>query len=400
MKKEEHPSVTDALSPERRRFIQHSAVFGGGLLAAASTGELIAAINRDEESSMNIPSRGYAAFDASGKLQPWNFERRPVGADDVLIEIKFASICHSDVHQLKGHWGEQTYPQVPGHEIVGIVTAVGSNVTKFKVGDRAGVGCMVNGCVDCEDCQGVGEQYCPGTTFTYGYPDDGSPTGISQGGYANNIVVHNHFAVHIPENLRFQDAAPLLCAGVTTYSPLLKFGLKAGDKVGVAGIGGLGHLAVKLAVSQGAEVIAFTTSPDKVDDIKRFGARDVVVVDELSKLQRYQGQLDYMINTLPVHYDVAAYAAVVKPFGTYTQVGMPEQSEVTVNALGLAFSRVNFNASLIGDMKETQDVVDYCAEHNVLPQIEIITADQINDAWDKVVAKEARYRYVIDASTF
>ncbi|WP_421201500.1 NAD(P)-dependent alcohol dehydrogenase [Aeromonas enteropelogenes] len=393
----------DLASPSRRRFVRNTALAGGGILMAGATPPVWSAVQSLTKTSavspevftMNIKTRGYAAFDASGLLKPWDFERRPVGDNDILIDVKYASICHSDIHQMKGHWGPQQYPQVPGHEIVGVVTAVGKRVTKFKVGDRAGVGCMVDGCTDCEH----GEQYDARTIFTYGYPDKRSPTGISQGGYSRNLVVRDHYAVHIPENISFQEAAPLLCAGVTTYSPLLRFGLKAGVKVGVVGIGGLGHMAVKLAVSKGAEVIAFTSSPDKVKDILAFGAKEVVVVDEPGKLAPYRGQLDCLINTLPVSYDVAAYASVVKPYGTYTQVGMPERFEVSLNALGLAASRVNFNASLIGDMKETQEVVNYCAEHKVLPEIQVISAEQINQAWEDVVAKKARYRYVIDAST-
>lgn len=395
----------DSHSPQRRDFLQQAAATGAGVLLASaaptafSMGSNSTQAASDEVFTMNLKTKGYAAFDTSGVLKPWEFERRPVGENDVLIDIKFASICHSDIHQMTGHWGPQQYPQVPGHEIVGIVLAVGKNVTRFKVGDRAGVGCMVDGCTDCSSDEHHGEQYRPDTVFTYGYPHRREPTGISQGGYSKQIVVQQHFVIHIPETISFQDAAPLLCAGVTTYSPLLKFDLKPGKTVGIAGIGGLGHLAVKLAVSKGADVIAFTTSPDKVDDIKRFGAKDVVVVDELSKLGKYVGQLDNMINTLPVQYDVAAYASCVKPFGTYTQVGMPERFEVSLSAIGLASSRVNFNASLIGDMKETQDVINYCAENKILPDIQVISAEQINQAWENVVNKKARYRYVIDTAT-
>ena len=379
----------------RREFMELSALAGGSLLLTSSM-NLFAGTNP----ATNIKSRGYAAIDTSGKLVPWEFERRPVGDDDLLIEIKYASICHSDIHQMKGHWGPQQYPQVPGHEIVGVVAAVGKNVTRFKVGDRAGVGCMVDSNPECESFKQGEEQYCPDTVFTYGYPEESSPTGISQGGYSTNIVVKEHFAVHIPDALSFQEAAPLLCAGITTYSPIMKFDLKKGDKVGVAGIDGLGHMAIKLAVSKGAEVYAFTTSPSKTDDILAFGAKEAVVVNDLSKLAPYKGKLDYMICTIPVQYDVAAYASVVKPFGTYTQVGMPESFELTLSAIGLSINRVNFNASLIGGMKETQDVVDYCADHKVLPKIQTIKAEQINEAWENVVNKNARYRYVIDAATF
>lgn len=381
----------------RREFLNRSVLAGGGLLLTSSM-SLFA--GTDPAMKENIKSRGYAAIDTSGKLVPWEFERRPVGDNDVLIDIKYASICHSDIHQMKGHWGPQQYPQIPGHEIVGVVRAVGKNVTKFKVGDRAGVGCMVDSNPECESYKQDEEQYCPETVFTYGYPEKSSPTGISQGGYSNNIVVKEHFVVHIPDKISFQEAAPLLCAGITTYSPLMKFDLKKGDKVGVAGIGGLGHMAVKIAVSKGAEVYAFTTSPSKVKDILAFGAKEAIVVDDLSKLAPWGGKLDYMICTIPYQYDVAAYASVVKPYGTYTQVGMPEKFELTLSALGLSFSRVNFNASLIGGMKETQEVVDYCADHKVLPKIQIIKAEQINEAWENVVNKKARYRYVIDAATF
>ena len=351
----------------------------------------------------NIKVRGYAATDDSGVLSPWEFERRPVGDDDILIDIKYASICHSDIHQEKGHWGQQIYPQVPGHEIVGVVAAVGKNVTKFKIGDRAGVGCMVDSCMECDSCTHGEEQFCERgqTVFTYGYPSQESPTGITQGGYSNKIVVRQHFAVHIPDRLSFEEAAPLLCAGITTYSPLMQANFKIGDKVGVAGIGGLGHMAVKLAVAKGAEVYAFTTTPEKAEDIRSWGAKEVIVVDEqFQNMQAYSKTLDYMICTIPYQFNVTPYVACVKPGGTFTFVGMPDRSEITINNLMLAFARVNFNASLIGGIPETQEVIHFCADHGVHPSIEVIKAEEINDAWEKVVNKEARYRYVIDAATF
>jgi Zn-dependent alcohol dehydrogenases len=351
----------------------------------------------------NIKSKGYAAFDTSGTLKPWEFERRPVGDNDILIDIKFTSICHSDIHQMKGHWGPQQYPQIPGHEIVGIVAAVGKNVTKFKIGDRAGVGCMVDSCMECDSCTHGEEHFCEKgeTVFTYGYPEASSPTGISQGGYASNIVVRDHFAVHIPEHISLEEAAPLLCAGITTYSPLMNAQFKIGDKVGVAGIGGLGHLAVKLAVSKGAEVYAFTTSPEKVDDIKSWGTKEVIVVDEsFGSMSAYAKKLDYMICTIPYQFNSAPYIACVKPYGHFTYVGMPNGFELTFSNINLAATRVNFNASLIGGIPETQEVVHYCADNGIRPTIEMISAEQINDAWEKVVNKEARYRYVIDAATF
>lgn len=380
----------------RRRFIAQASMASAALMMS-SPGALLA-----QQERQRIKSRGYAAFDATGVLRPWEFERRPLGENDVLIEIKYASICHSDIHQMKGHWGPQKYPQVPGHEIVGVVAAVGRNVTKFEVGDRAGVGCMVDSCMRCDSCTHGEEQYCENgeTLFTYGYPDRRSPTGITQGGYSTNIVVTEHFAVHIPDHIPLEEAAPLLCAGITTYSPIIQANLDIGDKVGVAGIGGLGHMAVKLAVSKGAEVYAFTTSPGKVNDIRSFGAKEVIVVDDLNKMGPYRAMLDYMISTIPVQYDVASYASVVKPRGHFTQVGMPEAFELTLSAIGLSMSRVNFNASLIGGIPETQEVIHYCADSDVRPTIQIIPAEQVNEAWNKVVNKEARYRYVIDAATF
>ncbi|UFH60487.1 NAD(P)-dependent alcohol dehydrogenase [Sulfurovum mangrovi] len=377
----------------RRDFIKRSAALGAGLVFIDPTA--LFADNKGEMMNGTIKTKGYAVFDTSGVFKPWEFERRPVGDNDVLIDIKYASICHSDIHQMKGHWGPQQYPQVPGHEIVGIVKAVGKNVTRFKVGDRAGVGCMVDGCTTCEN----EEQYQSDTLFTYGYPDKREPTGISQGGYSQSIVVRDHFVVHIPENLDFKVAAPLLCAGITTYSPIMKFDLKKGDKVGVAGIGGLGHMAIKLAVSKGAEVYAFTTTADKVEDIKGFGAKEVIVVEDTKKLYEHAGKLDFMICTIPYQFDVAPYVATVKPKGFFTYVGMPEKFEILLSNLGLAASRVNFNASLIGGMKETQEVVDYCAANKIYPQIEMIEAKEITEAWKKVENREARYRYVIDSAT-
>jgi alcohol dehydrogenase (NADP+)/uncharacterized zinc-type alcohol dehydrogenase-like protein len=352
--------------------------------------------------SNNIKSRGYAGRNETGKLSSWEFERRPVGDNDILIEIRYSGICHSDIHTIRGHWSKQQYPQVPGHEIAGIVTAAGKNVTKFKVGDKAGVGCMVNSCMECESCKHGEEHHCENlaTAYTYGFPEKSSPTGITQGGYANNIVVREHFAIKIPDNIDLQHAAPLLCSGITTYSPLIQAHFRRGDKVGIAGIGGLGHIAIKLAVSKGADVYALTTSPDKVKDILSFGAKEAIVVDSLDRLQPYSGKLDFLLSTIPYAYDISFYANVVKPYGTLTQVGQPVGGLITSNYFQMMHNRVNINASLIGGIPETQEVINYCADNSLLPEIQIIKADQINDAWDKVVNKQARYRYVIDASTF
>ncbi|MGZ8538330.1 MAG: NAD(P)-dependent alcohol dehydrogenase, partial [Flavisolibacter sp.] len=390
----------DENNHSRRKFIQHTAMLGAGVMLAG-TSQIFAQTNNSNIMSNNIKSKGYAGKDEHGNLASWNFERRSVGENDVLIEIKYSGICHSDIHTIRGHWGKQQYPQVPGHEIAGIVTATGKNVTKFKVGDKAGVGCMVNSCMQCESCKNGEEHHCEttGMVGTYGVPEQSSPTGITQGGYSNNIVVTEHFAIKIPKEMDLKFAAPLLCAGITTYSPLMKYKVKEGDKVGVVGIGGLGHMAIKIAVSKGANVYAFTTSPSKVNDIKGFGAKEVIVVDAADKLKQWKGKLDYMISTVPYAYDMSGYIDCVKPYGYFTQVGQPINGELMINNFNMIFNRVNFNGSLIGGILETQEIMDYCAKHRIYPQIQIIKAEEINDAWVKVVNKEARYRFVIDAST-
>lgn len=388
-------------SSSRRKFIQQTSLASAGILLSSPLA-VIAQSTHTPPVAANIKSRGYAGKDEQGRMVPWDFERRPVGDNDILIEIKYSGICHSDIHTIKGHWGKQQYPQVPGHEIAGIVTAIGKNVTKFRVGDKAGVGCMVNSCMQCDSCKKGEEHHCEttGMVGTYGAPEQSSPSGITQGGYANNLVVTEHFAIKIPDSIDLQYAAPLLCAGITTYSPLMKVKIKKGDKIGVVGIGGLGHMAIKLAVSKGAEVYAFTTSPSKVEDIRGFGAKEVIVVDGPANLKPWFGKLDYMISTVPYAYDMSDYISCVKPYGFFTQVGQPVNGELTINNFNMIFNRVNFNGSLIGGIPETQEVMDYCAQNKIYPQIQIIKAAQINEAWDRVVNKQARYRYVIDASTF
>jgi uncharacterized zinc-type alcohol dehydrogenase-like protein len=379
----------------RRKFIQQSALLSAAFILPGSIQSLA------NTPGKNIISRGYAARDSSGKLSPWSFERRPLGDNDILIDIKYSSICHTDIHQLSGHWGPQQYPQVPGHEMAGEVSATGKNVSKFKVGDRAGVGCMVDSCMQCKSCEHGEEQYCDKheVLWTYGTPDKTSPTGITQGGYANNIVVKEHFAIKIPHSIRLQDAAPLLCAGITSYSPMVHNSIKKGDKVAIAGIGGLGHLAIKLAKARGAEVYAFTTSRAKVKDILAFGAKEAIVVDSIDKLKPYEKMVDYMISTIPYDFNVGAYSSVVKPYGELIQLGVARKGDYTVNAFALNSNRVKFSASLIGSIALTQQLVDYCAANKLYPQIQMINAEEINDAWVKVLNKEARYRYVIDAST-
>ncbi len=253
----------------------------------------------------------------------------------------------------------------------------------------------------CESCKNGEEQHCETTGMigTYGTPEKTSPTFISQGGYSSNIVVTEHFAIKIPNNIELQYAAPLLCAGITTYSPMMNVKLKKGDKIGIVGIGGLGHMAIKLAVSKGAEVYAFTTSASKVKDIIGFGAKEVIVVNSGIDLKLWKGKLDFIISTVPYAYEMSSYIDCVKPNGYFTQVGIPINGELIINNTNMVFNRVNFNGSLIGGIRETQEVMNYCAENKIYPQIQIIKAEEINDAWEKVVNKEARYRYLIDAAT-
>lgn len=397
--KDQKNNVSKVNSTSRKEFLKQSGMLGG--LFLANPARIFAGGSNSAIMMGNVTSKGYAARGESGELNPWSFERRAVGDDDILVEIKYCGVCHSDIHQLRGHWGEQQYPQVPGHEIAGIVTAVGKNVTKFKVGDKAGVGTMVDSCLECLSCNNGKEQHCDRgeTLFTYGYPDEKSPTGITQGGYANNIVVKDHFAIHIPESLPLQQAASLLCAGITTYAPLIRADFNRGDKIGVAGIGGLGHIAIKLAVAKGAEVYAFTTTPEKVGDILSFGAKEAIVVDSLDKLQPYHGTLDYMISTIPYDFNIGAYSMVLKPYKEFVQVGVPIGGEVTMNAFMTMGSRAKISSSLVGGIPETQEVVNYCAANGIHPEVEIIDASEVNKAWEKVVNKEARYRYVIDAAT-
>lgn len=384
----------------RRNFIKSSVVASAGIMLANNAAFALASPFVYNNQGQLVKTKGYAATDKSGKLSPWTFERRSVGDDDILIDIKFSGVCHSDIHTVRGEWGDQKYPLVPGHEIAGVVTAVGKNVTKFKIGDHAGVGCMVDSCGRCASCKKGKQQYCDNkaTIMTYGTPDKTSPSGITQGGYATNIVVKNTFAILIPKDMPLREAAPLLCAGVTTYSPLMKAKIFKGMKVGVAGVGGLGHLAIKLAVSKGAEVYAFTTSADKAPDIRQFGAKEVIVVDDINKLKAYAGKLDYMISTIPQDYDLGAYSSMVKPDGYYTQIGLPA-GKISFNNFAFVNNRVNFNGSLIGGIAETQEVLDYCAAHQIHPVVQTVKATDLNEVYEKVVNKQARYRYVIDTAS-
>jgi len=342
-------------------------------------------------------AKSYAAPAAGEALLPMDIERRSVGAHDVLIDVKFAGICHSDIHTVRGEWGEQSYPLVPGHEIAGIVAEVGESVTKYKVGDRVGVGCMVNSCGACEYCEAGDEQYCRnGMVGTYGALDrDGS---ITQGGYSTQVVVTENFVLSIPEGLELDVAAPLLCAGITTFSPLKRWGAGPGKKVAIVGLGGLGHMAVKIAAAMGAEVTVLSQSLSKQADGLRLGAQHYYATKDQATFDALDSSFDLIINTVSAPLNISAYLGLLRVDGAMVNVGAPAEP-LPVNAMALIGGRRSFAGSMIGGIAETQQMLDFCAEHRLGAEIEVISADQINEAYDRVLASDVRYRFVIDTAT-
>ncbi|MCR6105401.1 NAD(P)-dependent alcohol dehydrogenase [Salipaludibacillus agaradhaerens] len=324
-------------------------------------------------------------------------KRRDLDAQDVLIEIKYAGICHSDIHIAHGDWGEVTYPLVPGHEIAGVVTDVGQEVTKYKVGDRVGVGCMVDSCGECVNCSKDEEQYClKGHVPTYAGVDKyGEPT---QGGYSTHIVVTEDFVVSIPDNLPLDAAAPLLCAGITTYSPLNHWEAGPGKKIAVVGMGGLGHMAVKIAHAMGAEVTVLSQSLKKKEDGLAFGAHHYYATSDPETFTKLAGSFDLIINTVSANIDINAYFSLLALDGTLVNVGAPAEP-LSVNVFTLIPHRRSFAGSMIGGIRETQEMLDFCAEHDIMPNIEVISADQIDKAYERVLASDVKYRFVIDTST-
>ncbi|MFG6137335.1 NAD(P)-dependent alcohol dehydrogenase [Halomonas sp. B23F22_10] len=344
-------------------------------------------------------TKAYAAFSADKPLAPFTFERREPRADDVAIEILYSGVCHSDLHFARDDWGMSRYPVVPGHEIVGRVTAVGGEVSKFQVGDIVGVGCMVDSCRHCKPCEDGVEQYClEGFTMTYG-GDDRQDGTFTQGGYSDQIVVSEHFVLRMPEGIDLASAAPILCAGITTFSPLKHYGVKAGDKVGVIGMGGLGHMGVKLAKALGAEVTVFTRSEAKIEEARRHGAHHVVVSSDEEQMAAVAETYDFMLDTVPVQHDLNPYLGALKYDGTHIMVGLLEPIEPAIQAFNLVFKRRVLAGSLIGGIEETQELLDFCAEHDIRCDVEMIDMQDINTAFDRMQKGDVRYRFVIDMAS-
>lgn len=345
-----------------------------------------------------INSCGYAAREARGQLSPFTFQRRDPGPHDILIEILYCGICHSDIHQVNNDWHFSTYPMVPGHEIAGRVVRAGSAVTKFAEGDLAGVGCMVDSCRTCPACREGDEQFCwNGATFTYNSEDKISG-GTTYGGYSNNIVVDEAFALKMPANLDLAASAPLLCAGITTYSPLRHWKVGAGTRVGVVGLGGLGHMALKLANKFGAEVVQFTTSPGKAADARRLGAHDVILSSDPKAMQAGAGTFDFILDTVSAPHDVNAYINLLKRRGAMALVGLPNEP-MSVVAGGLVMGARSLAGSLIGGIRETQEMLDFCGRHGIVSDIELTPIGKVNQAYERTVKADVKYRFVIDIAT-
>jgi uncharacterized zinc-type alcohol dehydrogenase-like protein len=345
-----------------------------------------------------IPTKSYAALSKHTQLEPYSFERRDLRADDVHVHIRYCGVCHSDLHQARDEWGGSMYPMVPGHEIVGKVLSVGTNITKFKVGDLAGVGVMVDSCKTCKTCAKDLEQYCEeGFVGTYNNKERNSDN-ITMGGYATQIVVDEYYTFKIAPSLPLAAVAPLLCAGITTYSPLVYAGVKKGMKVAVVGLGGLGHMGVKFAVSFGAEVTVISTSPSKEADAKKLGATHFLVSTNKEAMSKYNSYFDVILDAISANHDYTAYLNLLGIDGKLMVVGLPIESP-KVQPFSLVTNRRSVIGSCIGGMKETQEMLDYCAEHNIVSEIEVIPMQKINEAYDRMLKGDVKYRFVIDLAS-
>lgn len=342
----------------------------------------------------------YSAASATSPLASATIPRRDPTESDVQIEILFCGICHTDVHQVRNEWSNvmpTVYPIVPGHEIVGRVTQVGSAVSKFKPGDLAAVGCLVDSDRTCPQCTEGLEQFCPNLTFTFNGPDK-HLGGVTYGGYSESIVVDEHFVLRVPSNLDLAGAAPLLCAGITTYSPMRHWGVTKGQKVGIVGLGGLGHMGVKFAHAFGAHVVVFTTSPSKAEDARRLGANEVVVSRNTDEMQAHAGSFDFILDTVAANHDINAYLNLLRHDGTITLVGAPE-TPLDVSAFSLIIGRRNFSGSLIGGIPETQEMLDFCGEHNITAEVEVIPIQKVNEAYERLLKSDVKYRFSIDMAS-
>jgi len=345
-------------------------------------------------------AKAYAAASAISSMAPTTIARRDLSEKDVQIEILFCGICHSDLHQVRNEWKQvmpTVYPCVPGHEIVGRVTKIGSAVTKFKPGDLAGVGCVVDSDRTCRECRSGLEQFCPNLTLTYNSPDK-HLRGVTYGGYSESIVVDEHYVVRVPSSLNLAGAAPLLCAGITTYSPMRHWGVTTGKKVGVVGLGGLGHMAVKIAHALGAHVVVFTTSPNKKDDALRLGADAVVVSRNNEEMKKHAGSFDFILDAVSTDHDINSYLNLLGRDGNITLVGAPEQP-LAVSAFGLIFGRRSISGSPIGGISETQEMLEFCGTHNITADVEVIPIQKVNEAYDRMLKSDVKYRFSIDMAS-
>ncbi len=345
-------------------------------------------------------TKAYSAAGAKAPLASTTIPRRDPTDRDVQLEILFCGICHSDLHQVRNEWSTvmpTVYPIIPGHEIVGRVVNVGSAVTKYKPGDLAAVGCLVDSDGTCPQCKAGFEQFCPNMTLTFNSPDK-HLGGVTYGGYSDSIVVDERFVLRVPSNLKLAGAAPLLCAGITTYSPMRRWGAAKGKKVGVVGLGGLGHMGVKFAHALGAHVVVFTTSPNKKEDALRLGAHEVVISRNANEMQKHTGSFDFILDAVSAHHDINAYINLLRPDGTVTIVGAPEKP-FEVSAFNLLMGRRNLSGSLIGGIRETQEMLDFCGKHNITADVEAIPIQKVNEAYERLVKSDVKYRFCIDMSS-
>ena len=348
---------------------------------------------------MATSTKAYGVQSEKDNLKPMDIQRREVGDDDVKLDITYCGVCHSDIHTARNEWGGSKYPVVPGHEIIGHVTAVGKNVKNFKVGDVVGVGCLVDSCQECAQCKNNMEQFCEqGATFTYNSTDKHLKGKQTFGGYSSSVVVNKEFVLNIPKNLDEAGTAPLLCAGITTWSPLRHWKVKKDDKVGVIGLGGLGHMGVKFANALGAHVVMITTSPSKAADAKKLGAHEVLISKNETEMAKHKGTFDFILNTIPVGHKMDPYLSLLKVDATMVLVGAVEPLE-PFHGGGIIMGRKRIAGSLIGGIKETQEMLDFCGKHNIVSDIEMIDIKDINEAYDRVVKADVKYRFVIDMAS-